>query len=211
MDLYTVFFGNTPEMFFFSCIGYIGSVLVIVSMMMSKMIKLRLINTLGCIFTSIFCILTLNMPVLILNGSLILINVFHMTRYFSTKRLYEIIDVDVTGHTLKHFVNKYRKQIMLENPLFFNRYPDSNYAKVIFCDDTVIGMITGRKVDDKLDLFLTYLDPNFRNKDVVRLLNAELQSDGITEKWLKIIPNKYLNYYLKYGWTKEEDKYVYKF
>lgn len=211
MDLYSVFFGNTPELLVYNCIGYAGSLFVIISMMMTQMIKLRFFNSTGCVFSIIFCVLTLNMPVLILNASLLIINVFQIIRYFSTKRIYEIIDIEVTGHTLRHFINKYRQRIMAENPSFFNRYPDSNYAKVVFCDDAVVGMIVGRRDGDKVDFFMNYVDPNYRSKTLVNLLISAIKNDNIKVSIMTAVPEKHYKIYQKFGWIKEDDRLVFNY
>ena len=166
----------------FEIIGYLGSALVIVSMMMTSMIKLRYFNASGCILTIVYTVIIGSYPVLALNSILLLINSFHIFKYYTKQVDYDVINANITGDTLKHFLNKYRTKILMQNPLFFNRYPDSNYAKVVFCDDTVVGMIVGRRKDDELEVFMDYLDPNYMKKDLIRLIHNIIHNDGINKE-----------------------------
>ena len=208
MDLYTIFFGNTTELFIFNCIGYIGSLLVLISMMMTQMIKLRFINSTGCIFSIVFSILTLNMPVLVLNSALLLINVIQIFRYYTHKKEYDIVASEVDSSILKHFVQKYNKVITNENPGFFKRFEDANYAKVIYADDTIVGMLIGRTEDGKnLDVYLDYVDKDSLAIPLFINLYNTVRRDGITDlKILHQCPN-YKKFYENFDLTTKDDIY----
>ncbi len=54
--------------------GYIGTALVLLSMMMTSVVKLRLINMAGSLISMIYAIIYGTWPVVLLNFGLILIN-----------------------------------------------------------------------------------------------------------------------------------------
>lgn len=54
--------------------GYIGTGLVLLSMMMTSVVKLRLINMAGSLISMIYAIICVTWPVVLLNLGLILIN-----------------------------------------------------------------------------------------------------------------------------------------
>jgi len=56
--------------------GYIGTALVIVSMMMTSMLKLRLFNMAGALISMIYAIARNTWPVAVLNFCLLAINLF---------------------------------------------------------------------------------------------------------------------------------------
>lgn len=180
-------------------IGYIGSLLVVISMMMTSMVKLRIINSCGCVVTFFYSIMIASYPVLVLNALLFIINVYQLIRYYTRMRSYDVIDAEVAGFTLRHFLSKHRAKIKEQNPNFFHRYPDSNYAKVVFCDDTVVGMLVGRREADVLNVFMDYIDPNYWKKDLIVFIHNSIYKDGITKEIFKDIPEKYEKLYLKVG------------
>ena len=65
--------------------GYIGTTLVVISMMMSSLTKLRIINICGSIISTIYAIICNTWPIVVMNISLILINLFHLIKDFIKK------------------------------------------------------------------------------------------------------------------------------
>lgn len=60
--------------------GYIGTALVVLSMMMSSVTKLRIINMSGSVISAIYAGICNTWPIVVLNVSLFLINGFHLLR-----------------------------------------------------------------------------------------------------------------------------------
>lgn len=71
---------------FLEIFGYIGTGLVIVSMMMTSVVKLRIINMCGGLISLIYAVLCNTWPVVLLNAVLICINLFHTVKYFVGKK-----------------------------------------------------------------------------------------------------------------------------
>jgi hypothetical protein len=59
-------------------IGYAGSALLLVSMMMKDMITLRYINILGCATFIIYGILLGAIPIIITNTAILLVNLYYL-------------------------------------------------------------------------------------------------------------------------------------
>ena len=66
-------------------VGYIGTILVVVSMMMSSLTKLRIVNICGSIISTVYAIICNTWPIAIMNICLILINLFHLVKGFIQK------------------------------------------------------------------------------------------------------------------------------
>ena len=60
--------------------GYIGTALVLLSMMMTSMNKLRIVNIAGNAVTMIYSIIVNAWPVVFLNGGIIIVNVIQLVR-----------------------------------------------------------------------------------------------------------------------------------
>lgn len=65
--------------------GYIGTALVLLSMMMTSVVKLRLINMAGSLISMIYAIICTTWPVVLLNFGLILINGTQLLRMRGNK------------------------------------------------------------------------------------------------------------------------------
>jgi hypothetical protein len=73
--------------------GYIGTGLVITSMMMRSINKLRILNISGAVISMIYAILVNTWPVVVLNACLTLINLYHLISAHITARR-----SDITGN-----------------------------------------------------------------------------------------------------------------
>lgn len=60
--------------------GYVGTALIVISMMMSSVKKLRILNMSGSVISVIYSALSDAWPIVVLNISLILINAFHLVK-----------------------------------------------------------------------------------------------------------------------------------
>jgi uncharacterized protein with PQ loop repeat len=61
-------------------IGYIASGFVLLSFLMRKMIFLRIVNTIGCVFFIVYGILLGSIPVVVTNAAIVLINIYYLSR-----------------------------------------------------------------------------------------------------------------------------------
>ncbi|MBQ1240893.1 MAG: YgjV family protein, partial [Lachnospiraceae bacterium] len=72
--------------------GYIGSVLVVVSMLMSSIIKLRVINILGSVISGSYALIIGSFPLVLMNSCLIIINVYNLYKLLKAEQKYDLVD-----------------------------------------------------------------------------------------------------------------------
>jgi len=62
-------------------VGYIGSVLILLSFLMKQIKTLRIINTIGCaVFVVYGIMLSFKLPIIITNASIIVINIYYLRK-----------------------------------------------------------------------------------------------------------------------------------
>lgn len=71
-------------------IGYLGSVLVVVSMLMSSVVKLRVINTIGSGIFAGYALLIHSYPTALMNACLVGINLYNLVRLRQGDRSYDL-------------------------------------------------------------------------------------------------------------------------
>ena len=71
---------------FLELFGYVGSALVIISMMMKSIFKLRIFNMCGGLITVIYAAICNTWPVVIMNVVIVSINVYHTAKYLIEKK-----------------------------------------------------------------------------------------------------------------------------
>ncbi len=66
--------------------GYLGSVLVIISMLMTSVKKLRILNMTGSLIFTIYAIIIKSYPTALLNSFLVIINLMHLIRIIKKEK-----------------------------------------------------------------------------------------------------------------------------
>ena len=66
--------------FYIELIGYIGSFLVVVSMLMTSITKLRVVNMTGSVISIIYALIIGSFPVALMNICLLLINAYNIIK-----------------------------------------------------------------------------------------------------------------------------------
>ncbi len=70
-------------------IGWCGTILVVASMLMTSMKKLRLVNIIGSTLSVIFCVYTANVQVAVMNGCLVGINFYRLIQQIRQEKTAE--------------------------------------------------------------------------------------------------------------------------
>lgn len=74
--------------------GYLGSVLVIISMLMTSVKKLRILNMTGSLIFTIYAIIIHSYPTALLNSFLVIINLMHLIRMAKAEKREKSFDIN---------------------------------------------------------------------------------------------------------------------
>lgn len=66
--------------FYIELFGYLGSFLVVVSMLMSSITRLRIINMIGSVISATYALVIGAFPMVLMNMSLIMINAYNLIK-----------------------------------------------------------------------------------------------------------------------------------
>ena len=61
-------------------VGYLGSVLVVVSMLMTSVVRLRVINSVGAGIFTVYALIIQSYPTALMNFCLVVINIYNLIR-----------------------------------------------------------------------------------------------------------------------------------
>ena len=189
-------------------IGSVGTALVLVSFLMTSVYKLRVINTRGSLISMIYGLLVPVYPTVVLNGALALINIFFLWRHFTDKneKIYSTKATSIDDGMVRFFIDKYAGEIHEFFPSFDAMNLPGNVAYLIFCEDTLAGVLIGQKGrDGVLDVYLDFVTKTFRDFSVGKFLYRELAKDDVKKcRFLADIPKSYV-YLRKVGYKRVED------
>lgn len=92
-------------------LGYLASFIILVSLTMRSIVKLRVINALGSALFVCFAVLTGSMPVLVMNLGIILIDLWYVYGLRRKKTAYTLVPLEKDSAFLEYFYQKHRTEI----------------------------------------------------------------------------------------------------
>lgn len=157
------------EIHLIEVIGYIGSVLVAVSLMMSSIVKLRLINLVGAMVFSTYGFIIGALPVGFLNGFIALVDIYYIIEIFSTKEYFRVLEVKYDSEYLKYFLKFHENDIKKFIPTF-SFEPGENWIVLFVLRDTVPAGLVCMEYHDEDHLFLNldFAIPGYRDFKVAK-------------------------------------------
>lgn len=188
--------------------GYIGSALVVVSMLMSSVVRLRVINTVGSIVSGIYAILCGAFPLALMNACLIIINVYNLYKLLKTKQVYDLVEGKAEDMGVRYFLERYNYDIKKYFPGFDMEKVGGSTAYMVYCDGTPSGVLLGKKKNGIVDVMIDYSTPAYRDCSVGAYLYSRLPSKGIDALLFSQKESEvHAAYMNKMGFVREENSY----
>ena len=103
---------------FIEIFGYIGSGLVVVSMLMSSVVRLRVINTIGSVIFMIYALIIRSYPTALMNLCLVTINIYQLMRLRNTDKHYAMFESSMEDGSLSYLLQYYKDDIAKFFPSF---------------------------------------------------------------------------------------------
>ncbi len=188
-------------------VGYFSTLLILVSFLMTSVVKLRLVNLVGSAIFVVFAFLTKSYPTAIMNVGLCIINIYFLIRLLRAKRLTLMLPIDLDSAYLREFLKLYREDIRTYFPAFDADAPGVDAAYFVYYDMDPVGLTMGNRLaDGALDIHLDYTIPKYRDASVGRFLYPHLLGEeGFTALEFRNASEKHEKYLQKVGFRKEGD------
>lgn len=190
--------------------GYIGSTLVVVSMLMSSVIKLRVVNTAGSIISGAYALIIGSFPLALMNFSLIIINLYNLNKLLRSEKQYDFVEGNKGDTVLGYFLNHYQEDIRLHFPGFEMGPSWDGKAYFVFCDGTPAGVLLGtQKSTGVIDVMIDYSIPAYRDCSVGKYLYAKLPGKGVHKLvFSQKESDTHASYMARMGFAKENGVYT---
>lgn len=148
----------------FEYLGYIASLIVLISLLMSSVKRLRWINLIGSITFATYGFLIGSIPVAILNIGTSLINIYYLTKMYNTKDYFKLLDFDIKSDYFNYFLDFYKKDLLnffSPNNIHLKKADMSFY---ILRNLRPAGIFLGNEVaKDTLKIEMDYVVPDYRD------------------------------------------------
>lgn len=196
--------------FLIELFGYLGSTLVVVSMLMSSVVKLRVINTIGSIISGTYAFIIGSFPLAFMNICLIIINIYNLMKLLKKEQSYSLIDATCNDGLLHYILTYYKEDIHKYFPGFTGETTLLDQAYIVCCNGNPAGVLLGKKNGyGTIDVVLDYSVPAYRDCSVGTYLYSKLPAKGIsTLTYAEKESETHKDYLVKMGFVKDKDMFV---
>jgi hypothetical protein len=155
-------------------VGYVASALVAISLMMSSILRLRLINLVGSLAFTIYGALIGAYPVAVVNALIVCINVYYLWQMRNTRQFFQLLRVEPDSEYLIRFLDFYRDEIRRFLPGFAHAPAPGQLAFFTLRDMVPAGLLMGElREDGTLHVLLDFVIPQYRDFKTGRYLFSE--------------------------------------
>jgi hypothetical protein len=156
-------------------IGYIASLLVIISLTMSSVLRLRLVSLVGAIAWFIYGVMLNAPPIFLTNGIIIVINTYFLAHMLTTKHYFRLLEVSPDSSYIQSFLDFYRKDIVRFFPNFEYKPAKADMLFLILRDMIPVGLfVTERDSANRVLVDIDYVIPGYRDLAPGRFLYEQI-------------------------------------
>lgn len=194
------------EINYLQYIGYAASMIIAVSMTMSSIVKFRWINLVGASLFSVYGFMIGAIPVCLLNGIIVLVDIYYLVSIYSKKEVFEILEINAESEYLKRFLKFHNDRIQKILPGFAYN-PDRNTVSFfILRNMAVAGMfLAHRENDTELHVGLDLVLPEYKDFKNGKYVYFKLRERFIEAGYKTVIAEgnnaKYFKYLKKLGFN----------
>lgn len=183
-------------------IGYFASLLVLISLLMTSVVKLRVINLVGSLIFAIYALAISSYPTAVMNFCLVGVNIYHLVRIKKTSKHFTMLPTELDSAYLLHFLQSYQEDIHTYFPEFDFQSSGADTAYFVYCDMAPAGLLMGRDLGDgTLEVALDYTTPQYRDCSVGHYLYSQLPDRGCRRLVTPACSGKHSAYLRKMGFA----------
>ena len=192
------------DTFILELIGYLAPILVAISLTMSNIVRLRILNLLGAITFAVYGVLITAWPVAFMNTLIVFINIYYLLQMRNAKEYLKLVTTSADDEYLNYVLSFHREAIAANQPEFqFNPSRDDVCALVL--RDTVpAGLFIGSpSASGEMSVKLDFVPPAYRDFKIGAFLFSEkrgfFQALGVSSLRAQPGDAEHAGYLLKMG------------
>ena len=172
--------------------GYLASLLLALSLLVTNDLKFRWLNTGGCLAFIVYGILIQAFPIILTNTILLLINLYSLLKIYKRKEAFDLLEFEGGNPLVEKFLGFYEADIQSYFPAF--EEPEKDCICFMELRDMAIANVFVASVKEGIaEVKLNYTVPKYRDYKVGRFI-FEKEKDYLISKGIrKLVYNEVAN------------------
>ena len=189
---------------FLDLFGYVSSIVILISLTMSSIMKLRVINMTGSILFTIYGLMLHSVPTAFLNFGIVVINLYYLTKLYKKKEVFKLVEVSEDSELLEYFYSNNSKEL---TELFGDNLHEQG-QKVFFMlrNNHTAGILVGTEEKETLKIKVDFVTEEYRDFKLGKYFfeenTEELVKKGYKKVYSKALHEKHKEYLEKIGFRK---------
>lgn len=145
-------------------IGYVASLIVLISLLMSSLKKLRWINLGGALLFGLYGFMIGSIPTGLMNVGIVIIDIFYLARMYTSKEFFRVLPIERDTEYLEGFLEFYKSDIATFTDTSKIDFDAAVVKLYILRNMNPAGIFVCNEFDKKtLEITLDYVIPMFRD------------------------------------------------
>lgn len=158
----------------YEIIGYVASFLVAISLMMSSILKLRVINLFGSAAFTVYGLLIGAYPVAAVNLFIVFINLYYLRQILGSREYFTLLEVRPDSEYLRCFLDFHEEEIRRFLPDFSGAPSQQDLVFFVLRDMVPAGLFMGEvREPGSLLVTLDFVIPQYRDFKIGKYLFSE--------------------------------------
>lgn len=160
--------------------GYVGTALVVASMMMTSVKRLRILNICGSVIGGVYAFLGGAWPIVTLNVCLTVINLLQLIRQARHREVLSHVRLSAQDASFRYFLSFYGKDIDKYFPEYTLTESENTEIHTAWIGSEAVGILAGERRGDVFVVGLDYATPKYRGLAVGKFLFSRLKEEGVS-------------------------------
>lgn len=198
------------ELSILQIIGYVASVIIAASMTMNSIVKFRWINLVGASTFSVYGFVMGALPVGILNGFIVCVDIYYLYNIYSKKEVFETLELRPENRYLIRFLEFHNEEIQKNFPGFTYKPEMNTISFFILRNMSVAGVfLAHREEENILKVGLDYVIPEYRDfkngKYIYNRVKNRFMGAGFKKVIIDTSNQNYIKYLKKLGFYEKSE------
>ena len=143
-------------------VGYLASALVVASLAMTSVVRLRIVSLLGSVVFVTYGVLLPSMPIIITNAAVALLNIWFLRKEFAGSRDLGAVPIAADAPFLQDFLRSHATDLTRTHP-GFTGLQEGDFVLLLTRDGLPAGALIGIPEGKDLRLRIDYVMPEYRD------------------------------------------------